>query len=67
MLADVCEVVGGLLPSEGPGGLVVSAGEGEKSFEKCFSAEEIVRADDFLLDDGEEDLVQPRGMDRGGS
>ena len=38
-------------------GLVVAVHEGEQGAAELVKAGEIVRRDDFLLDDGEEDLV----------
>jgi hypothetical protein len=54
---QVLEVGGGVLPAERPGGLVVAVDEGEQGSGELLQAGEVVRGDDFLLDDGEEDLV----------
>ncbi|HWN00055.1 MAG TPA: hypothetical protein VNO54_23665 [Streptosporangiaceae bacterium] len=54
---QVGEVGGGEFPVERPGGLVVAADEGQQGPGQRVEAGEVVGGDDFLLDDGEEDLV----------
>jgi hypothetical protein len=54
---EVVQVAGGVFPAERPGGLAVARGEGQQGPGQLFQAGEVVGGDDFLLDDGEEDLV----------
>jgi hypothetical protein len=54
---EVVQVGCGEFPAERPGGLVVPAGEGQQGGREFLEAGEVVGGDDFLLDDGEEDLV----------
>jgi len=60
-LADAAEqcgqVIGGELPVERPGGAVVSVQEGQQGMAEGAQAWEVVGREDFLLDDGEDDLV----------
>ena len=60
-LADAVEqcgqVIGGEFPAERPGGPVVAGHEAQQGGGQLLKAVEVVRGDDFLLDDGEEDLV----------
>ena len=53
---EVVQVAGGELPAERPGGLVVAVHEAQQGPGQLLEAAEVVRGDDFLLDDGEEDL-----------
>jgi hypothetical protein len=53
---EVVQVAGGEFPAERPGGLVVAVREAEQGPGQLLEAAEVVRGDDFLLDDGEEDL-----------
>jgi hypothetical protein len=53
---EVVQVAGGELPAERPGGLVVAVREAQQGCGELSEAVEVVRGDDFLLDDGEEDL-----------
>ena len=54
-------------PAERLGGLVVAVHEAQQGPGQLPEAVEVVRGDDFLLDDGEEDLdlVQPGRVQRG--
>jgi hypothetical protein len=61
---EVAQVAGGVFPVERPGGLVVAADEGQQGSGELVEAGEVVGSDDFLLDDGEEDLVQPGCVQR---
>ena len=54
---EVVQVAGGEFPAERPGGLVVAVYEAEQGPGQMLEAGEVVGGDDFLLDDGEEDLV----------
>jgi hypothetical protein len=54
---EVVQVAGGEFPAEGPGGLVVAIHEAQQGGGELSEAVEVVRGEDFLLDDGEEDLV----------
>jgi hypothetical protein len=54
---EVVQVGGGEFPAERPGGLVVAVREAEQGGGELSEAGEVVGGDDFLLDDGEEDLV----------
>jgi hypothetical protein len=60
-LADATEqcgqVIGGELPVERPGGAVVAVHEGQQGIAEGAQAREVARGQDFLLDDGEDDLV----------
>jgi hypothetical protein len=60
VLADPAEqggqVVGGELPFEWPGGAVVAVHEGQQGAAEGAQAGEVAGGEDFLLDDGEEDL-----------
>jgi hypothetical protein len=64
-LADAAEqggrVIGGELPVERPGGVVVAVHEGQQGIAEGAQAGEVVRGEDFLLDDGKDDLylVEP--------
>ena len=51
---EVVQVAGGELPAERPGGLVVAAHEAQQGGGELLEAVEVVRGDDFRLDDGEE-------------
>jgi hypothetical protein len=51
------QVGGGELPVERPGGLVVAVHEREQGAGEFVQAGEVVGREDFLLGDGEEDLV----------
>jgi hypothetical protein len=53
----VVQVCCGEFPAERLGGLVVAAHEAQQGGGELLEAVEVVRGDDFLLDDGEEDLV----------
>ena len=53
---EVVEVGGGELPAVGPGSLVVAIDECQQCPGELLQAGEVVGGDDFLLDDGEEDL-----------
>jgi hypothetical protein len=53
----VVQVAGGEFPAEGPGGLVVAVHEAEQGPGQLVEAVEVAGGEDFLLDDGEEDLV----------
>ena len=59
-LADAAEecgqVVGGELPVERPGGAVVAVHEGEQGMAEGAQAWEVAGGEDFLLDDGKDDL-----------
>jgi hypothetical protein len=59
-LADAVEqdgqVIGGELPFEWPGGAVVAVHEGQQGAAEGAQAGEVAGGEDFLLDDGEEDL-----------
>jgi hypothetical protein len=61
VLADAChefaQVGGGEFPVERAGGPVVAVYEGQQGDGKLVEAGEVVGGDDFLLDEGEEDLV----------
>jgi hypothetical protein len=54
---EVVQVGCGEFPAERPGGLVVAVREAQQGCGELSEAVEVVRGDDFLLDDGEEDLV----------
>jgi hypothetical protein len=54
---EVVQVAGGELPAERPCGLVVPVHEAQQSPGQLLEAAEVVWGDDFLLDDGKEDLV----------
>jgi hypothetical protein len=54
---QVLEVAGGVFPAERLRGLAVAAGEGEQGLGQRLQAGKVVRGNDFLLDDREEDLV----------
>ena len=54
---EVVQVAGGEFPAERPGGLVVAVHEAQQGGGELPEAGEVVGRDDFLLDDGEEDLV----------
>ena len=58
---QVLEVGRGELPSEGPGGLVVTTLEGDQPVFDLVKAGEVVGCDDLALHDGEKDLrlIQP--------
>ena len=60
-LADAVEqcgqVVGGEFPVERPGGAVVAVHEGQQGIAEGAQAGEVAGGEDFLLDDGEDDLV----------
>jgi hypothetical protein len=51
------QVIGGELPVERPGGAVVAVHEGQQGVAEGAQAGEVVRGEDFLLDDGKDDLV----------
>ena len=53
---EVVKVCCGEFPAERPGGLVVAAHEAQQGGGELAEACEVVGGDDFLLDDGEEDL-----------
>src|SRR5580704_14385404 len=53
---EVVQVAGGELPAERPCGLVVPVHEAQQGGGELSEAGEVVGGDDFLLDDGEEDL-----------
>jgi hypothetical protein len=59
---EVVQVGCGEFPSERPGGLVVPVGEGQQGGGELSEAVEVVGGDDFLLDDGEEDYLEPGGL-----
>ncbi|WP_211265696.1 hypothetical protein [Actinacidiphila oryziradicis] len=54
---QVVEVVGGVLPLEGPGGGVVEVLEGQQPVFHVGEVVEVVGGDDFALYDGEVDLA----------
>jgi hypothetical protein len=54
---QVVQVCCGEFPAERPGGLVVAVHEAQQRGGEFAEAGEVVGGDDFLLDDGEEDLV----------
>jgi hypothetical protein len=54
---EVVQVADGEFPVERPGSLVVPVHEAQQGGRELSEAGEVVRGDDFLLDDGEEDLV----------
>ena len=60
-LAEVVEqcgqIVGGEFPVEWPGGSVVAVHEGQQGIAEGAQAWEVVGREDFLLDDGKDDLV----------
>jgi hypothetical protein len=56
------EVGGGEFPVEGPCGLVVAVHEREQGAAELVKAGEVVGGDDFLLDDGEEDYLEPGSL-----
>ena len=51
------QVFGGEFPVEWPGGEVVAVHEGQQGMAEGAGAGEVVGREDFLLDDGEDDLV----------
>jgi hypothetical protein len=53
---EVVQVAGGEFPAERPCGLVVPVHEAQQGGGELSEAGEVVGSDDFLLDDGEEDL-----------
>jgi hypothetical protein len=53
---ELVQIAGGELPAERPGGLVVAVHEAQQGGGEPAEAAEVVGGDDFLLDDGEEDL-----------
>jgi hypothetical protein len=53
---EVVQVAGGELLAERPCGLVVPVHEAQQGGGELSEAGEVVGGDDFLLDDGEEDL-----------
>jgi hypothetical protein len=59
-LADAVEqcgqVIGSELPVEPPGGAVVAVDEGQQGIAEGAQAGEVTGGEDFLLDDGENDL-----------
>jgi hypothetical protein len=61
VLADAAEqcgqVAGGELPVERPGGAVVAVHEGQQGIAERTQAGEVAGGEDFLLDDGKDDLV----------
>jgi hypothetical protein len=61
VLADAVEqrgqVIGGELPVEGPGGAVVAVHERQQGIAEGPGAGEVAGREDFLLDDGKDDLV----------
>lgn len=60
-LADAAEqcsqVIGGELPVERPGGEVVAVHEGQQGMAEGAQAWEVIGREDFLLDDGKDNLV----------
>ena len=60
-LADAAEqcgqVIGGELPVERPGGAVVAVHEGQQGIAEGAQAREVTGGEDFLLDDGKDNLV----------
>ena len=51
------QVIGGELPAERPGGAVVAVHEDQQDIAEGPQAGEVAGREDFLLDDGEDDLV----------
>ena len=60
-LADALEqrgqVISGEVPVKRPGGAVVAVHEGQQGMDERAQAGEVARCEDFLLGDGEDDLV----------
>jgi hypothetical protein len=54
---EVVQVAGGEFPVERPGCLVVAVDEAQQGGGELSEAGEVAGREDFLLDDGEEDLV----------
>jgi hypothetical protein len=54
---EVVQVTGGEFPAERPCGLVVAVHEAQQGGGELAEAGEVAGCEDFLLDDGEEDLV----------
>jgi len=56
------QVVGGELPVEWPGGAVVAVHEGQQGMAEGAQAGEVAGGEDFLLDDGEVNYLEPGGL-----
>jgi hypothetical protein len=56
------QVIGGELPVERPGGAVVAVHEGQQGKAEGAQARKVIGREDFLLDDGKEDYLEPGGL-----
>jgi hypothetical protein len=63
---ELVEVGAGEFPVEWQGGGVVVLFECEDQLGELVEALEVVRSEELALDDGEVDVVEPGGADRGG-